>query len=346
MLPTDGSLPHRSLRLMQAQPPLHEFRPLPFLGNPHVQTLLGTFLAGEALAAPTPLRLVRLTDGDQLVLHDSVPRGWRLGDRVAVLVHGLTGSHRSGYMQRLAGQFLRRRVRVVRVDLRGAGKGVALARLPYHAGCSDDIRAVLEEVHRWSPESPLALIGFSLGGNISLKLAGEAADQPVPGLTAIVAVGPPIDLERCLALLTQPHNRIYELHFVRELVTTARRRRLRFPEEPWVRLPRPQDLSLRDYDELYTAPRWGFAGALDYYRRAASLPYIARIQLPTLVVTARDDPFIAVEPFEGLIGLRNVDVRIVPRGGHLGFIGWDGAGGIRWAERRIVEWVMTARPCQ
>lgn len=319
----------------------HEFRPLPFLGNPHVQTLLGNFLVGEELAAPTPLRLVHLADGDRLVLHDSVPGSWRPGDRIAVLVHGLTGSHRSGYMQRLARQFLRRRVRVVRVDLRGAGKGVALARLPYHAGCSADIRSVLEEVHRWSPESPLALLGFSLGGNISLKLAGEAADSPVAGLAAVVAVGPPIDLERCLQLLTAPQNRLYERHFLRELLGQVRKRAKHFPGEPRVHFPPTQTMSLFDFDDLYTAPRWGFAGALDYYRRAASLPYIPRIQLPTLVVTARDDPFIAVAPFEGLTGLTNVEVRIVSRGGHLGFIGWDGAGGIRWAEQRIVEWVLT-----
>src|SRR5262249_5576680 len=102
----------------------------------------------------------------------------------------------------------------------------------------------------------------------------------------------------------------------------------------------PKPLTLRLFDELYTAPRSGFAGALDYYRRASSLPFIPRIGVPALIMTARDDPFVAVEPFETLTGLPNVAVRIVERGGHLGFVGWDGAGGIRWAERRVVEWVM------
>lgn len=317
-----------------------DFRPLPFLGNPHVQTLLGNILTGGTLRVPTQLIALRLDDGDRMVLHDSTPRGWKTGQRIAVLVHGLTGSHRSGYMQRLTGQFLRRQVRVVRVDLRGAGRGVGLARLPYHAGCSADIRAVLRAVHGWSPASSITLIGFSLGGNISLKLAGEAADRPVPGLTSVAAVGAPIDLERCLGLLTLPQNRMYELHFIRELTGDARRRSRYFPAEPRVRFPHPSAMTLLEYDEWYTAPRWGFAGALDYYRRSASLPFIPRIQVPTLLVTARDDPFIAVGPFEELTGPSHIEVRIVERGGHLGFIGWDGAGGIRWAERRIVDWVM------
>jgi len=255
-----------------------------------------------------------------------------------VLIHGLTGSHRASYVQRLSGQLLPRGLRVVRIDLRGAGQGFALARRPYHAGCSDDVRAVLAALRTWYPGSPLVVVGFSLGGNIALKLAGEARDEPVPGLAAVAAVGPPIDLHRCLDLLRQPRNRFYETHFLRNLVALAHRRRRYFREPAPLRFPR--GLTLQDFDELYTAPRAGFAGALDYYRRASALPLIPRIAVPTLILTARDDPFIAVEPFESLRGLSAVEVRIVERGGHLGFLGWDGAGGIYWAERRVVEWVL------
>jgi predicted alpha/beta-fold hydrolase len=92
------------------------------------------------------------------------------------------------------------------------------------------------------------------------------------------------------------------------------------------------------FDEHYTAPRGGFAGAADYYRRASSYPLVGRVPVPTLILTARDDPFIAVEPFENLRVPSHVEVRIVRGGGHLGFLGWDGAGGVRWAERRIVQW--------
>ena len=112
----------------------------------------------------------------------------------------------------------------------------------------------------------------------------------------------------------------------------------RFPGVPPTAFPRR--LTLRQFDDLYTAQRSGFDDAEDYYRRSSSLPLIGKIRIPTFVLTARDDPFIAPEPFEELTPPSHVEVRILEHGGHLGFLGWDGAGGIRWAERRIVDWVM------
>jgi predicted alpha/beta-fold hydrolase len=319
-------------------PPNFTFRPLPLLSNPHVQTLLGAWLSGPACPPPRRVQVVWLPDGDGLMLYDNVPAGWRPGGPVALLVHGLTGSHASTNIQRLAVLLLDRRVRVARLDLRGAGRGLALARNTYHSGRSDDVRAALEAVHAWSPTSPLLLVGVSLGGNLALKLAGEARDRPVPNLARVAALAPPIDLERCAALLAHPRNRFYADNFTRELVQAVRRRRRFFPDLPPVRFPR--QMTLRLFDELYTAPRGGFADALDYYRRASSAPLIPRIPVPTLILTARDDPFIAVEPFEELRAPSHVVVRVQDYGGHVGFLGWDGAGGIRWAERRVVEWVL------
>jgi predicted alpha/beta-fold hydrolase len=318
------------------------FRPLPFLGNPHVQTLLGNLLSGPALHHPTQPRQVVLPDGDRLLLHDNRPERWRPGGRVALLVHGLGGSHCSGYLQRLARLLLRRRVRVVRMDLRGCGRGMALARRAYHGGCSDDVRAAAAEVHRWSPTSPLALVGFSLGGNIVLKLAGEAAADPVPGLERVAAVAPPVDMVRCAATLALPRNRFYDRYFARSLAQQVRRRRHFFPDQPGVRFPR--GLTLRQFDELYTAPRNGFADALDYYQRASALPLLPRIAVPAFVLTARDDPFIVTEPLEACAAFPPFEVRVLERGGHLGYLGWDGAGGIRWAEARVAEWVVRPDP--
>ncbi len=115
-------------------------------------------------------------------------------------------------------------------------------------------------------------------------------------------------------------------------------RQKHFPDLP--PLDFPKRMTMRLFDDLYTAPRCGFNDALDYYRRGSSLPLLERIQVPTFILTARDDPFIAVEPFERLEVPGHIRVRIVPHGGHVGFLGWDGAGGIRWAERRLVEWVL------
>jgi predicted alpha/beta-fold hydrolase len=232
---------------------------------------------------------------------------------------------------------LRQGVRVVRIDLRTAGKGIGLARQTYHAGSSADLRAAVAAVHRWSPASPIFLVGQSLGGNIALKLAGEAADEPLPGLAGVVAVGPPIDVARCAALLAEPRNVVYEQFFVRSALAHLQRHRRHFPDLPLPRFPRR--LSMRQFDELYTAPSGGFADAADLYRRTSSLPLIPRIRVPALLLAARDDPFIAVEPFEELHAPAHVEVRVVARGGHLGFLGADGAGGFRWGERFAAAWV-------
>jgi predicted alpha/beta-fold hydrolase len=319
-------------------PPDFTFRPLPLLSNPHVQTLLGHWLRGPACPAPDRQQIVWLPDGDGLLLYDNTPIGWRPPGRIALLVHGLTGSHASMQVQWLAAYLLDRRVRVARMDLRGAGRGLALARGTYHGGRSEDVRAALEAVHAWSPTSPLLLLGVSLGDNLALKLAGESADNPVPNPTRVAAVAPPIDLERCAALLARPQNRIYEDNFTRDLMQQARRRQRYFPDLPPARFPRR--MSMRLFDDLYTAPRCGFADALDYYRRASAARLVPRIEVPALILTARDDPFIAVEPFEELRVPSHVVVRIQDHGGHIGFLGWDGAGGIRWAERRLVEWIL------
>jgi predicted alpha/beta-fold hydrolase len=314
-----------------------DFRPLPFLGNPHVQTLLSQFLKGPAFTHATQPRLVQLPDGDRLLLYDSAPPEWRPGERVALLLHGLGGCHQSPHVRRLGRLLLPRGLRVFRIDLRGAGRGAALARRAYHAGCSEDVRAALLAIRRWCPDSPLVLAGFSLGGNVALKLAGEAAADPVPGLERVAAVGPPIDLERCIGLLERPRNRLYERYYLHGLVRQVRQRRRFFPDLRPVRLPRR--LTLRLFDDLVTARDWGFAGAADYYRRASALPLLPRIAVPTLILTARDDPFIAAEPFESVAPPPHVRVCIADRGGHVGFLGADGAGGIRWAERRVADWL-------
>jgi predicted alpha/beta-fold hydrolase len=315
-----------------------DFHPLPLLSNPHVQTLLGHLLRGRHKFGATSEHTVRLPDGDALVLHDAMPQNWKAGEPIVVLVHGLTGSHASPQVVRTGSALFDAGLRVIRLDLRGAGKSLPLSRRSYHGGRSDDVRAALEDIHRMAPESPLTLVGISLGGNIVLKLAGEAADNPVPGLVRAAALAPPIDMSRCAALLAERRNRIYANFFLRDLVTEAHKRQQFFPDLPPLNLPK--QLTIHRFDDLYTAPRAGFEDAEDYYRRSSSLPLIGRIQLPTFVLTARDDPFIAVDPFEELKAPDHVEIRILQHGGHLGFLGWDGAGGIRWAERRIVDWVM------
>ncbi len=318
--------------------PPDAFRPWFWLRNPHVQTILGAFGKGSAFPHATVRRRVRLPDGDQLVLHDTAPARWRPTDPVAVLVHGLSGCHRSGGIVHLARLLLRQGVRVVRLDLRGAGAGFPLARGSYNAGCSADVRAALEAVHRLAPEAPLWLVGVSLGGNVALKLAGEAGERPVPNLRRVAAVAPPVDLAACMDLLERPQNRVYDRHFVGNLIRQARRRARLFPDMPAPAFPRRT--TLRTFDELYTAPRGGFRDAADYYRRSSSGPFVPHIRVPTLILAARDDPFVAAGPIEGLRCPPDVEVHLTDHGGHVGYLGADGAGGFCWGERAVVRWLL------
>jgi predicted alpha/beta-fold hydrolase len=223
------------------------------------------------------------------------------------------------------------------MDLRGVGAGEKLAQRTYHGGCSDDVRAAANFFQQENPNAPLILLGMSLGGNIVLKLAGEAAAKPLTGLHAVAALAPPIDMVACAHMIAQPRNHLYEQYFVRHLKDQVRRNRRHNPRLTRLRFPR--HLTMRLFDELVTAPSWGFADAMDYYRVASALPVVGRISVPAFMLTARDDPFIAVESFESLRPGPATEVHIIERGGHLGFLGRDGAGGFRWAEQRLVDWI-------
>ena len=311
------------------------FLPLPLLGNPHVQTILGTLVNAAPARLPVQTRLVPLPDGDTIVLHETPPRVAVPNEPIVLLVHGLGGSSNSPYMPRLTKRLCGLGWRVFRMNLRGAGAGLRLARRFYNAACSHDVRAVIEHLAQAYPEAGVALAGFSLGGNIVLKLAGEAAEQPVPSLRAVAAVAPPIDLIRCSELMAKyPY---YDAFFVHNLTTQVREHQRYFPDLP--RIVFPRRATLRQFDDLYTAPRWGYADALDYYRQASAVSRIGAVRLPTYILTARDDPFVAVAPFEAVPMPPSVELHITAHGGHLGFLGRDETGGVRWAETQIANWL-------
>ena len=153
----------------------YSFQPLRFLGNPHVQTILGSLWRGAPVKLPSRMHVVPLGDGDALAAHDTMPPGWSPGRPLVILVHGLGGNAQSPHLQRLTNQFTAQGLRAVRADLRGAGAGIQLARRIYNAASADDVRAVAEYFLQQAPGSPLLLVGFSLGGNVVLNLAGAAA---------------------------------------------------------------------------------------------------------------------------------------------------------------------------
>ena len=283
---------------------------------------------------------VTLSDGDQVVLHEDCPRDWQPGGPVAVMIHGLAGCHQSGYMQRIADKLEQRGVKVFRFDLRGAGEGFLLARRPYHSGRSEDALEVIEWVARQCPDSAITLIGFSLGGNIVLKLAGEVGQQPPAGLAAVIAVCPPVDLQACVEALSRPVNRIYDRHFCKLLWQALKRRTVQVPGAAQCDLPRAPR-RLWEFDEWYTAPVCGFGTAENYYRTCSSAQFLARVTVPTRILAAADDPLIPVDPLERATKSSSVELNITHRGGHLGFISTGSPDADRrWMDWRVVNWVI------
>jgi predicted alpha/beta-fold hydrolase len=321
------------------------FIPHPLVRGGHAQTVLGCYLPGLTWTAGGKRHLVSLPDGDQLVLHDDEPNDeaeWHAADRVALLVHGLGGSHQSTYMLRTAAKLVAKGVRVFRMDLRGCGAGTGLAMLPVHAGRSEDVGAALAHVIETCPDSPVFLVGFSMGANLVLKLLGELGLQRPANLAGALAVAPPIDLIACAQNMETGLNMLYNRKFLRNLLREAVLRSKRVPREfapPLHPLPR----HLRDFDKRFTAPLGGFESAEDYYHRASSAPLLKEIDAPTVVLAAADDPIVPVGPFAAASYSSSTQLVIVPSGGHLGFFAKKGADpDRRWLDWRIVDWVTTS----
>jgi len=318
--------------------PIPPFRPHPLFRNPHAQTLAGTYLPGPRYAYRAVRRRVDLPDGDAIVLHDDVPPLWNTGDRIALLLHGLAGCHESAYMVRIAGKLNEAGVRAFRMDHRGCGAGQGLATHPYHAGRSEDARAAALFLRDLCPDSPLTIVGFSLSGNIVLKLMGENPDGVPANIEKAAAVCPALDLATCVRSLVGPCQRAYDRFFVRLLCQQVEaNRRLR----PGVAgIDRSRRLkTLFEFDDAYTGPVCGFGSANNYYSINSAGRHVGQIRLPTLIMTAKDDPLVPSATFENLRPSPNVVVHMTEHGGHLGYVGAPGVDrDRRWMEWRIVEW--------
>jgi predicted alpha/beta-fold hydrolase len=285
-----------------------------------------------------------LSDGDTVLLHDSQPPGWTAGDPLVLLLPGLTGSHQSSYIVRTAAKLNARGVRAVRMDPRGWGRSPELARGAFHAARTEDIREALHFLAALAPAAPLGVVGFSLTGNMLLKLLGSGAELP-PSLHRAAALCPPIDLTQCADRLERPlPRRIYGSHFLKYLRRHIQlRQRLRPDDWPVEEFSRVRAVrTLLQFDEAFTAARAGFGSAAEYYRTCSAKPHLERITVPTLLIADRDDPVIPGEVFDDLLPSPAVTLHLTEGGGHLGFIGRrNGDPDLRWLDWRIVEWFET-----
>jgi uncharacterized protein len=255
-------------------------------------------------------------------------------------LHGLEGSSEAHYMRGLADKALARGFNVVRLNQRNCCGTDALSRGLYHSGLTHDPVHVIEELIARDGLREIVVAGYSLGGNVALKLAGEYGGGAPSALRAICAVSPTMDLGRCVEALERPANRVYEWNFLRTLRARIRRKARLFPDLYDAR-PLRRIRTVREFDDAYTAPHHGFAGAADYYHRASALRVAGAIAVPTLVISAADDPFVPTSQFEdpAVAGNPHVSLVITPHGGHCAFLAApsETSDGY-WAEEAVVEW--------
>jgi predicted alpha/beta-fold hydrolase len=320
------------------------FRTHPWVRGGHLQTILGCYFFHQPVPYTATQHRITLPDGDVLIVHDDRPQKWQPNDPVALLVHGLGGSHLSGYMQRGAQKLNAHGVRVFRMDLRGCGAGIGLAKQLCHAGRSADVAAVLNDINVRCLHSPTAVIGFSMGANMVLKLAGEWEDQAPENVVGVMAVAPPVDLNACCTNVQKVLQGMYDRSFVMGLRHYVNERRRNNPDFLTPSLPLSVR-KIRDFDAHITAPLSGFANADDYYSQASSGPYLTKIRIPTMIVAAKDDPIVPITMVQESKISDAVKLVIADGGGHLGYVAARSKDpDCRWLDWRVVDWTLAHMP--
>jgi hypothetical protein len=305
----------------------------PLFRNPHWQAVAGHLWkrdGGEA-RFPVERRLYQTEPDVQVLVGSQRPNGPAAGE--IVMVHGLEGSGDAGYIRSLSSAALAAGFAAHRFHMRTCGGTERLCRTLYHAGLTSDLLAVLRQIRR-EGRGPAFLVGFSLGGNVVLKLAGEMGESARPLVRGVCAISTPLDLAACARSIAQPANRLYERRFLRRM-----RARLcatgRYHERNFRGLR-----SVTDIDDHITAPSFGFGDAANYYRTQSAIRYLDGIRIPVLLIQAMDDTFVPFDIFaSGAVrGNPWIEVLATEHGGHLGFIGRRPHR--FWSDDAIMEWIL------
>ncbi len=305
-----------------------EFRPRRFMQNGHIQTILGNYLPRPDHLPPPEAQLVEVSRATEDQIASQVlchchwqPLEVRATRPTAIIVHGLEGSSNSQYVIGNANKLWLAGANIIRMNMRNCGGTEHLTPTLYHSGLSGDVLAVMRHFISLYGLQSISLIGYSMGGNLVLKLAGDLDDNPLTQLHSVIAVSPALDLGPSADALHRPINRLYELKFLRALLRRFRRKASLFP--------RAYDAnqatgihSLREFDHRITALYSGFASADDYYFRAAAARVIDRITVPTLILHALDDPFIRITPQSRAKIAANPHITLLEpsHGGHCAFL--------------------------
>ncbi|HLH36030.1 MAG TPA: alpha/beta fold hydrolase [Alloacidobacterium sp.] len=333
-----------------------DFIPRRFLNNGHLMTLAGNFLPRHHAPLPEPEPLLVQVQGPipgyeeygptRILCHCNwQPEEVRSQRLTVVLAHGLEGSSSSQYMLGNAARAWAAGCNIVRMNMRSCGSTDKLSPAIYHSGCSNDVALVVERIVRKHHLQSVAVIGYSMGGNLVLSYAGQLGNNVPPFLKAAVGISPLMDLAASSAALHEPQNRFYEKYFLRSMVARLERKAELFPRL-YLPLHTKRVLrkihSMRDFDEYVVAPYGGFANADAYYYTVASSNFASQLSLPTLIVHSLDDPFIRMLPEtrQALIDNPHVSFIETPRGGHCAFLapanGYDGY----WAEKTLLGFLL------
>jgi predicted alpha/beta-fold hydrolase len=313
---------------------------VPLFRNPHVLTIAGNYWRRklDEQLFPVRPRLYATEPGVQVLVHSQKPEGEPVAE--LILVHGLEGSSDAGYARSLAQAALQAGCAVHRYNMRSCGGTEHLSGTTlYHSGQTSDLLAVIRQLE---PRAPIFLAGFSLGGNVVLKLAGELGGSAAQLIAGLTAISTPIDLAACVRKLQKPANFIYSLRFLRRL-----KERIQRKEQLTPGLFRLDELdrvkSIYDFDDRFTAPAFGFGTADNYYATQSSNQFLERIHVPALLVQAKDDPLIPFEVYDHPAFARNPHLRLlaVDHGGHLGFLARTMPR--FWLDEILVNWVLEAR---
>jgi predicted alpha/beta-fold hydrolase len=317
---------------------METFEPHPLLRNPHAQTFAAAFWPRRFP------RLPRSTPREFATEPGTSIRGechWQTQPRerpTLVLVHGLEGSCESGYMLGIAERAFAAGWNAVRLNQRNCGGTESLTPTLYNSGLSGDFRAVLNELIERDSLPEIFFAGYSMGGNLVLKMAGELAGAAPRQLRGVAAVCPALELAQCVDAVDLPSNFVYQRHFVKGLKNRMRRKAQLFPGKfDLGRMARVR--TLREFDDVITATYCGFTDASDYYARSSALRIAGEICVPTLVVTAQDDPFVPFASFSDPALAQNPHIRLIApeHGGHCAFISRYGGDNRFWAEARVME---------
>lgn len=320
---------------------MRSFVPMRGLSNGHLQTIVGNYMPPTPIgsAAGEEPVLVDPADGSQVLCHTHwQAEALRASRLTVILVHGLEGSSRSKYIVRLAARAWQAGCNVIRMNMRNCGGSDALTPTLYHSALSGDVGAVIQHFTARYGLERVALVGYSMGGNLVLRLAGHWGQQQP--LAAVAAVCPAIDLAAGSDALHRGFNRVYERHFLRGLIRRFRRKAELFPER--YRGPIGPIGSLRDFDDEIVARFCNFRDADDYYHQAAAARVVDRIAVPTLILCAADDPFIrfTAETRAKIAANRAIQFVETAHGGHCAYLGRSSGNDRHWAEAAVIRYLM------